>query len=264
MKDDSLWRQVIDKRNFTLAWQRLRANMGAPGIDRITVDEFAANLESNLCLVRQMVADRSYEPLPLLTFTHTKGNKTRTLHIPALRDRLVQYALLQIIQPVVDKKLLSCSYAYRSGKSASKAADKVERWIKKGRTWFFSADIENFFDTIDRRLLQSFLARQFDEDTLIELILKPVLALETSSGLGIPQGMILSPLLSNIYLNEFDAPAVGSVELYPLQRQPYLPRKKQQSRCGCSNSRLKRSIYTLKKTFAGKIEKVLCLVSFQS
>jgi len=268
MKDDSLWRQVIDKRNFTLAWQRLRANMGAPGIDRITVDEFAANLESNLCLVRQMVADRSYEPLPLLTFTHTKGNKTRTLHIPALRDRLVQYALLQIIQPVVDKKLLSCSYAYRSGKSASKAADKVERWIKKGRTWFFSADIENFFDTIDRRLLQSFLARQFDEDTLIELILKPVLALETSSGLGIPQGMILSPLLSNIYLNEFDALVQSDQWNYIRYSDNLLVLASEETTKSEAAARIQDGLKQVhlalnsKKTFAGKIEKGFVFLGF--
>jgi group II intron reverse transcriptase/maturase len=204
MQNDSLWSQVIDKRNFTSAWQRLRANMGAPGVDRITVEEFAANAEANLSLLRQMVTDHSYQPLPFLTFNQTKNKKQRTLHVPALRDRLVQYAVLQVIQPFLETRFSSGSFAYRPGKSAIKAAEKIERWIKKGHEWFYETDIENFFDSIDRTVLQETMTRHLHEEKLIKLAMLPIYMYNESSATGLPQGMVLSPILANLYLHECD------------------------------------------------------------
>ncbi len=204
MKSDSLWLKITDQNNFYRAWERLRANMGAPGIDRTTIADFAAQEEANLTLLQKMVQEEAYAPLPFLTFVQNKNGKQRTLHIPALRDRLVQYAVLQIIEPVLEKLFLPCSYAYRRERSAIKAAERVERWIKKGKKWFYDADIEQFFDSIDRTLLATQLGKYLPEQKLVKLIMLPVHAYATANHAGIPQGMILSPILSNLYLHEFD------------------------------------------------------------
>ncbi len=204
MQNQSLWKQFIRKTNFTLAWKRVQTNMGAPGIDRVSIDEFAVHADFHIETLRQSIGNDSYTPLPFLTFDQVKNNKKRTFHIPALRDRLVQYAILQVIEPFCEKIFTPASFAYRPGKSAIKAAEKIERWLRKGDTFFFHTDIQDFFESIDRTCLKNILQEFLQEDKLIHLMLLPVDAYKTHDGKGIPQGMILSPILSNLYLHPLD------------------------------------------------------------
>ena len=201
----NLWQKLTNEENFVDAWNKVHSNLGAPGIDRVSVEEFEQNLQDNLALLRKIVADGSYQPLPLLTFNHPKkSGKLRTLHVPTVRDRVVQQAVLQVIQPVYEPIFLNCSYAYRPGKSAMKAVERVERNLKRGRTWIFFGDIENFFDEIDRPLLLQILAETIQEKTILNLIERTIQTLENDTQRGIAQGLVLAPILSNIYLHQMD------------------------------------------------------------
>jgi retron-type reverse transcriptase/TPR repeat protein len=239
----TLFQALTVEQNFLAAWQRVRSNLGAPGLDRVSIEDFEKNLHDNLALLRTMVAEGNYQPLPYLTFTHKKaspvGNsgKDRTLRIPTVRDRVVQQAILLVIQPIFEKMFLNCSYAYRPGKSSHQAIARIERNLKRGRVWIVDADIENYFDTIDRALLMKFVAETINEAPLLKLIEQcvnfeaageqlsvtsnqlPVVGSQpsaTSNGQpatsiqdpasrkGIAQGMGLAPLLSNIYLHKMD------------------------------------------------------------
>ena len=243
-----LFPQIITEASFHAAWQRVRSNLGAPGLDHVSVEDFEKNLHENLALLRTMVAEGAYQPLPYLTFTHKKagpaGNsgKDRTLRIPTVRDRIVQQAILLVIQPRFEKIFLNCSYAYRPGKSAWQALERVDRNLKRGRVWIVDADIENFFDEIDRPLLLQRVAEVISEAPILKLIelcvngassQLPVISGQLSmvsgqlpvisnqlpvasnqppvssiqdqaSSKGLAQGMVLAPLLSNIYLHKMD------------------------------------------------------------
>jgi len=223
----TLFQTLITDANFLAAWQRVRSNLGAPGLDRVSIEDFEKNLHDNLALLRTMVAEGNYQPLPYLTFTHKKagpaGNvgKDRTLRIPTVRDRVVQQAILLVIQPIFEKMFLNCSYAYRPGKSSHQAIERVERNLKRGRVWIVDADIENFFDEIDRPLLMKFVAETITEAPLLKLVEQCVSGSGSSSSSesasatatasataadnkGLAQGMGLAPLLSNIYLHKMD------------------------------------------------------------
>lgn len=227
-----LFQALLTEQNFLAAWQRVRSNLGAPGLDRVSIEDFEKNLHDNLALLRTMVAEGNYQPLPYLTFTHKKeSGKDRTLRIPTVRDRVVQQAILLVIQPLFEKMFLNCSYAYRPGKSSHQAIARVERNLERGRVWIVDADLENFFDTIDRPLLMKFVAETVTEAPLLKLIEQCVNfeatggQLSVASGQssvvssqppattsheqpaaskGIAQGMGLAPLLSNVYLHKMD------------------------------------------------------------
>lgn len=177
-----LFQDITTEENFYAAWEKVRGNLGAPGIDRVSIEDFEKNLHDNLALLRALVAEGAYQPLPYLTFTHKKeSGKERTLRIPTVRDRVVQQAILLVIQPVFEKIFLQCSYAYRPGKSSLQAIERVERNLKRGRVWVVDADIENFFDEIDQQLLSERLAETILEKPLLKLLEQ---CIKSSSGSG--------------------------------------------------------------------------------
>ncbi len=202
---EAIFQNFTNEENFYLAWQKVRGNLGAPGLDRVSIDDFEKNIHDNLALLRTLVVEGTYEPLPYLTFTHKKeSGKERTLRIPSVRDRVVQQALLQVVQPIFEKMFLNCSYAYRPGKSSLQAIDRVERNLKRGRVWVVNADIENFFDEVDRQLLLARVGETISEKRVLHLIKLSLNAMNGSDGKGMAQGMVLAPLLSNIYLHPLD------------------------------------------------------------
>ena len=206
VKQQQLWVNICRYENFMAAWQRVRANMGAPGVDRVSVADFEQNLQQNLSLLLETVKQGTYQPLPYLSFSRPKpSGKMRELKIPSVRDRVVQEAVLLRLRPVFEKTFLSCSYAYRPGKSALKAADRVLRLIKKGRHWALNADIEQFFDNVNHDLLMQFVADSVDEKNVLKLISRIIRKNgSTQAGTGIPQGAAISPLLANLYLHQLD------------------------------------------------------------
>ena len=197
-----LWEDICSEEIFQQAWEKVRINMGAPGSDRVSVEEFESNLSGNLELLLNLLRKNEYHPLPALTIQAKKGDDDkRTLNIPTVRDRIVQEAFLLVLQPLFDRDFLNCSYGYRPGMSALKAIARVERNIKKGRRWIVDADIESFFDTVDRNLLMDIFSQKVPDPRIAGAVRE---AMGTENGKGIPQGSPLSPLLSNIYLHPLD------------------------------------------------------------
>lgn len=201
----NLWQTLTLDATLRSAWEKVRNNLGAPGIDRVSVQEFEANLESNLALLRQILESGAYEPMPLESFTASKkSGKKRVLHKSTVRDRIVHEALLLVLRPVFEPTFLDCSYAYRTGRSQQKAIERVERNLKRGRDHFFDGDILSFFDEIDRKMLLKMVAEHVSEKRILSLLEKCINVKENPEGKGIAQGLAIAPLLSNVYLHPFD------------------------------------------------------------
>jgi len=211
MTDQELWGKVCSDRNLKLAWNRVKENKGSPGVDSITLEEFEKNLENNLNLLQKELETGNFKPLPVLRFYLNKEDGTsRPIGIPPVRDRVVQQALHSVLSPIFEEDFLDCSFAYRPGRSALKAIDKVEALINEGTKWVLDGDIEKFFDTIDHDLLLSFVSGRVSDDSILKLIRKFLktgffdnMSIHEEYS-GITQGSAISPLLANIYLHNFD------------------------------------------------------------
>lgn len=207
---ETLFDELISLDNLKSAWIRVSSNMGSAGIDKISLEEFQSNLNENLYILQKLLKDGEYKPLPLLIIDTRKQNgDTRVISIPAIRDRVVQGAHLNVLQPIFEGEFLDCSFAYRPGRGAYKALNRVEKLIKKGFQWVVDADIASFFDEIDQKLLLEFIKEKVNDRQVIELIEKLLAAEETELNKGIAQGSVISPLFSNIYLHNFDKRIVG-------------------------------------------------------
>lgn len=208
---EELWTKIYSLHNLTLAWSRVKENEGSPGVDRVTVAEFERNLEDNLSSLSAELEQGAFSPLPVLrTYIDKESGGQRPLGIPAVRDRIVQQALLLILSPVFNRRFLDCSYAYRPHRSALDAVKNIENLLTEGYKWVLDADIERFFDTINHDLLMGFL-----EETVPDLRIQALIMRFLKAGVfenmsireeytGITQGSALSPLLANIYLHRFD------------------------------------------------------------
>ncbi|NIA31116.1 MAG: group II intron reverse transcriptase/maturase, partial [Actinobacteria bacterium] len=202
---DSLFNSILSDPVLHTAWTHVRANAGAPGIDRVSVEDFEENLQDSLNLLKSALVDGSYQPLALKTFTIKKeSGSERILHIPAVRDRIVEQAIVQVLQPVYEKIFHNCSYAYRPGRSAHKALERVQRNLKRGREWILNLDIENFFDSVDRDLLMHIVQEKVKDNKLLAVIRTCLDSFSGQDSKGIAQGLPLSPLLSNVYLHKLD------------------------------------------------------------
>jgi len=211
MMDQVLWGKICSDQNLKLAWNKVKENKGSPGVDSITLEEFEKNLDDNLNLLQKELENGDFKPLPVLRFYLDKEDGTsRPIGIPPVRDRVVQQALHSVLSPIFEEEFLDCSFAYRPGRSALEAIDKVEALINEGTKWVLDGDIEKFFDTIDHDLLLSFVSGRVSEDSILKLIRKFLktgffdnMSIHEEYS-GITQGSAISPLLANIYLHNFD------------------------------------------------------------
>ncbi len=210
------WYSLIDKiyrkENLELAFQRVKRNNGAPGIDGETVSDFASRLEPNIKFLHEKLKTNTYQPSPVRRVEIEKPEGgTRLLGIPTVKDRVVQQAIVNIIEPIFDKTFHPSSYGYRPNRSQHQAVAKAERFMNKySLKHVVDMDLSKCFDTLDHEIIIKTVSEQISDGRVLDLIRKflksGVLHSNsfTKTEVGSPQGGVISPLLSNIYLNQFD------------------------------------------------------------
>ena len=208
---DHLMESVVERGNMKKALKRVRQNKGSPGVDRMTVDELPAYLVANWQTVRAQLLDGSYQPHPVRRCEIPKsGGGVRQLGIPTVLDRLVQQAILQVLQPRFDPTFSEHSHGFRPGRRAHDAVCEAQRYIQEGRRWVVDVDLEKFFDRVNHDVLMGKLSKRIADARLLRLIRRYLEAgmmvdgISTERHEGTPQGGPLSPLLGNVLLDEVD------------------------------------------------------------
>jgi group II intron reverse transcriptase/maturase len=205
--------KVYKMKNLELAWQKVRENRGAGGIDGVSIEMFEGNLAGNLGKLHEELKTDTYEPQPVRQKMMPKPGepeKERELGIPRIYDRVCQQALTNRLQPIFEPVFDDANFGYRKGRSAKDALRKVWRELKEGREWIVDADLKDFFGSVDHEkllLLVSQLVADGRVLGIIEGILKAGCYAEGETlptEQGTPQGGVISPLLSNILLTPFD------------------------------------------------------------
>lgn len=210
------WYSLIDKiyrkENLKQAFKRVKKNNGAPGIDGETVLEFAEKLELNIEFLYDRLKTNTYEPSPVRRSEIEKPEGgTRLLGIPTVKDRVVQQAIVNIIEPIFDETFHPSSYGYRPKHSQHQAVAKAERFMNKyGLKHVVDMDLSKCFDTLDQEIIIKAVAERISDGKVLNLIKMFLESGVIHNGdfskteIGSPQGGVISPLLSNIYLNKFD------------------------------------------------------------
>jgi RNA-directed DNA polymerase len=203
--------KVLCRENMWRAYERVVRNQGAAGVDGVTVDELKPLLQARWEAIRKELLDGTYQPAPVRKVEIPKPNGgTRTLGIPTTLDRLIQQALYQALQAWYDVKFSDHSFGFRLGRGAHDAVERAREHVAAGHRWVVDMDLEKFFDRVNHDILMSRLARRIRDKRLLSLIRRYLQAGMMKGGLvsprteGTPQGGPLSPLLSNILLDELD------------------------------------------------------------
>jgi RNA-directed DNA polymerase len=185
------------------AFALARSNNGAPGIDGVTFEEIEAQgVEQFLEQIRSELIQRTYRPLPARRREIPKdGGKVRVLSIPAIRDRVVQGALKLILEPIFEADFQPGSYGYRLKRTAHEAISRVAEGIVRQKTRVIDIDLKSYFDSVRHDLLLAKVAQRVNDQQVMHLL---KLILKTAGNRGVPQGGVISPVLSNLYLNEVD------------------------------------------------------------
>jgi RNA-directed DNA polymerase len=209
-KAETTWRfwglyvHVCKSETLRQAYALAKENDGAPGIDGITFEAIEAQgVDALLEQIRDELVRRTYKPLPSRKHEIPKdgGNKVRVLSIPAIRDRVVQGALKLILEPIFEADFQPGSFGYRHRKTAHEAVDRVAQAIVQEKTRVIDIDLRSYFDNVRHNRLLGKVAKRVDDDDVMHL-LKTML--KANGRKGVPQGGVISPLLSNLYLNEVD------------------------------------------------------------
>lgn len=210
-KDGALFEEVLRRENVLAAYQRVVRNGGAPGVNGITVDDLKDYCQKHWPRIREELFNETYRPHPVRKVDIPKpGGGVRTLGIPTVLDRMIQQALLQILEPVFDPTFSDASFGYRPGRSAQQAVVRARQDMAAGYRWVVDLDLEKFFDRVNHDVLMARVARRVKDKRVLRLIRRYLQAGLMEGGLvspraeGTPQGGPLSPLLSNILLDEWD------------------------------------------------------------
>jgi RNA-directed DNA polymerase len=211
-----VWFSLIDKvyRRSTLesAWKRVRQAGGAPGSDRQSLEQFESRLDDNLTKLQEELQTGSYRPRPIRrTYIDKPGSREkRPLGIPTVRDRVVQTALKMVLEPIFEREFVPSSFGFRPGRGCKDALRRVVELMRTGHTWVIDADLKSYFDTIPHERLMAEVRRRVADSRILDLI-ESFLKQQILEDLeywtperGTPQGAVISPLLSNIYLHEVD------------------------------------------------------------
>jgi RNA-directed DNA polymerase len=209
---DRLLDEVCERENLKRALKRVKANKGAPGVDGMTVQALPAYLREHWPAIRATLLNGTYRPQPVRRVEIPKpdGGGVRKLGIPCALDRFVQQAVLQVLQRQWDPTFSECSYGFRPGRSAHQAVERAQGYIQTGHRWVVDLDLEKFFDRVSHDILMSRVARRVSDKRMLTLIRSFLTAGVLENGLigatdeGTPQGGPLSPLLSNLLLDDLD------------------------------------------------------------
>ncbi|MBY6088726.1 group II intron reverse transcriptase/maturase [Priestia flexa] len=206
-----LLEKILNNKNMNEAYLRVYKNKGASGVDGITVEELKQYLKENKDELRQRIRTRKYQPQAALRVEIPKENgKMRKLGIPTVVDRVVQQAIHQVLSPIFEKQFSEFSYGFRPKRSCEMAIIKSLEFLNDGHDWVVDIDLERFFDTVHHDKLMRIISNTIDDGDVISLIRKYLVSGVMVNGkyeetpIGTPQGGNLSPLLSNIMLNELD------------------------------------------------------------
>jgi RNA-directed DNA polymerase len=206
-----LMEEVCERENLKEALRRVKANKGSAGIDRMTVDGIADYLKQHWPAIREQLLNGTYQPKPVRRVEIPKPDGgVRKLGIPTVLDRFIQQAVMQVLQRQWDRTFSDYSYGFRPGRSAHQAVAKAQQYIAEGRGWCVDLDLEKFFDRVNHDKLMGQIAKRVGDKRLLKLIRAFLNAGVMENGLvspsveGTPQGGPLSPLLSNLVLDELD------------------------------------------------------------
>ncbi|MDQ3223348.1 MAG: group II intron reverse transcriptase/maturase [Gemmatimonadota bacterium] len=205
--------KVYKPKNLALAWEKAKGNRGAGGIDRQTIEAFEAGASVHLQRLHDELVGDAYKPQPVRRQLIPKAGqpgKFRPLGIPTVYDRVCQQALLNRLEPIFEPLFDEASFGYRRGRSAKDALGKVWRELRAGHEWVVDADLKNFFGTVDHQKLMALVGQRVSDGRVLRLLQSMLQAGVMADGelrpttTGVPQGGVVSPVLSNILLTPFD------------------------------------------------------------
>ena len=209
---DNLMARILERDNVKRAWERVKSNQGAPGSDGMSLEDFPIYAREHWNEIRQSLIDGNYQPRPVRRVVIPKphGKGERKLGVPCVIDRVIQQAILQVLTSIFDPEFSESSYGSRPKRSAHGAIRQVKTFLKAGYRYAVDLDLEKFFDTVNHDVLMSRIARKVTDKVLLGLIgryLRAGVMVGSTVKLtewGTPQGSLLSPLLSNILLDDLD------------------------------------------------------------
>lgn len=206
-----LMEAVVERSNLWSAYQKVVRNAGAPGVDNLPVSALKDWLKVHWPSVKAALLEGRYLPAAVRAVAIPKpSGGERLLGIPTVVDRLIQQALLQILQPIIDPTFSESSYGFRPGRNAHQAVRATQRYVQEGRSWVVDIDLEKFFDRVNHDIVMSRVARYVEDGRVLKLVRRYLEAglmrdgVIEARGMGTPQGGPLSPLLSNIVLTDWD------------------------------------------------------------
>jgi RNA-directed DNA polymerase len=204
--------KVYDRRTLRAAFARVKANHGGPGVDHVTVEQFEARLDANLAQLERQLRDGTYRPQAIRRAWVDKPGRAekRPLGIPTVRDRVVQTALRLVLEPIFEREFADHSYGFRPGRGCRDALRRVDGLLGQGYGYVVDADLKSYFDTIPHDALMALVKQRVSDGRILGLI-EAFLTQGVLDGMclwapetGTPQGAVISPLLSNIYLDTLD------------------------------------------------------------
>src|SRR5258708_4144445 len=206
-----LMEEICDRENLKEALRRVKANKGSPGIDGITVNQLDDYLEQHWSAIREQLLSGTYKPKPVKRVEIPKPDGgVRKLGLPTVLDRFIQQALMQVLQRIGDPTFSDHSYRFRPAQSAHQAVTRAQQYIAAGYRWVVDLDLEKFFDRVNHDKLMARIAKRISDQRMLRLIQAYLKAGVMEGGLvspvdeGTPQGGPLSPLLSNLVLDDLD------------------------------------------------------------
>ena len=211
VRTPNLLERILSRDNLNNAYKRVKANKGAPGVDGMTVEEALPWLKEHGRELTDSILQGKFKPDPVRRKEIPKPDGgVRKLGIPSVKDRIIQQAIAQMLMPIYESLFAEGSYGYRPGRSAQDAILKIRGYGDEGYEWAVLLDLSKYFDTLNHEKLLNLLRREIDDERVIQLIKRFLKSGVMENGVvmateeGSPQGGPLSPLLANVYLNEFD------------------------------------------------------------